>query len=381
MHYGVVGAPFEPEQATTLHAQAPVRALVHRSLLFLTALWMSVQTGRVLRAIDAVLPWPHTWFPISSLTAVALRWLTFVLAGVLAFTALRYLRARRRLPRGAVAVRADEAGLHADGRLIVSREDIAGVEVTTDPDLGFAVALRRRSGQGVRIPLRSEGDAHAMAAALSTDHDAATLVFEGLSDGRRRETRAAILIGGGLLALVVLQTIAVPFFTWPLLRPVPGPWDWWSHPESPRYWFVWLHRYSALAVGLLAVLATRRVVAGVLPGRVRVDAQGLRLGEGKGAHVILRDAIARVEATETSAVSLALRDGTRVRLAFAADRPLVERAVFVARVRALMTEPAMPEYPSAETSGVRVAVPPAPETAEPEDESLETQAPRARRRG
>jgi len=53
---------FEPEQATTLHAQAPVRALVHRSLLFLTALWMSVQTGRVLRAIDAVLPWPHTWF-------------------------------------------------------------------------------------------------------------------------------------------------------------------------------------------------------------------------------------------------------------------------------------------------------------------------------
>jgi len=346
---------------------------------------MSVQTARVLKAIDVVLPWPHTWFPISSLTAVALRGLTFALAGVLAFTALRYLGARRRLPRGAVAVRADEAGLHAEGRRVVSREDIAGVEVTTDPDLGFAVAVRRRNGQTVRIPLRSERDAHAMASALSAEHDPTTLVFEGLSDARRRETRAALLVGGGILALVVLQTIAVPFFTWQLVPRVPGPWEWWTDPESLRYWFVWLHRYSALAVGLLAVLAARRLVARVLPGRVRVEAHRVSLGEGKRAHVIPRGAIARVEVTETSAVSLALRDGTRVRLAFAADRPLVERALFVARVRALLSEPVAPEYPSAETSGVRVAAPPPDEPAteleEPEEEGRDVQVPRARRRG
>ena len=382
VYAGNVGAPFEPDEVTALRVQAPVRALLHRSVLFLTSLWMSVQTERVLRAIDAVLPWPHHWFPLSSLTATVLRGLTFLLAGVVAFTAHRYLLTRRSLPREAVTVRADGTGLHADGRLVIPREDIAGVEVTTDPDLGFAVVVRRRDGQVLRIPLRSEGDAHAMAAALSPEHEAAALVFDGLSDARRRETRVAYLAGAAVLALVVLQTIAVPFFTWPLVQLAPGPWDWWLHPESLRFWLVWLHRYSAVAVGVLSVPAGRRVMARVLPGQVRVDARGLLLGEGKAAHVIERGAIAGVEAIESSGVSVALRDGTRVRLAFAADRPLVERDLFVARVRALLTEPTVPAYPSAETSGVRVAIPELLEPeAEPGEEPLEAQPPRARRRG
>jgi hypothetical protein len=377
-----VAAGFEPEESATLKAEVPLRALVWRSLLFLTCMWMSVQTARVLKAILYMLPWNGAAFPVTSLTAHALRLLTFVAAGALGWTALGYLHGRRRLPRGAVTVRADEAGVHADGRVVVPRGDIAAVEVTTDPDLGFAVAVQRRTGPAVRIPLRSESDAHAMAAVLSPGHDTAALVFEGLSDGRARETRAALLLGGAALALVVLQTIAVPFFTWPLVSLLPGHFDWYDHPETLRYWVVWLHRYSALAVGLLALPAGRRVVARILPGRVRVDARGLVLGEGKGAQVIERGAIARVEATETSAVLLALRDGARVRLAFAADRPLVERDLFVARVRALLTEPAAPAYPSAEASGVRVAVPAGHEMEhEEKEESPEAQVPRARRRG
>jgi hypothetical protein len=55
-------------------------------------------------------------------------------------------------------------------------------------------------------------------------------------------------------------------------------------------------------------------------------------------------------------VKLALRDGRAVRLRFSADRPVLERDAFVARVRAIMTEAPVEMYPAAETSGVRVAV-------------------------
>ena len=375
MHYGGVGAPFEPEEATTLRAQPPLRALVRRSLLFLAAVWATVEIAHVHSwAVRSVIPWQDARFPLLPETTLLLRALTFGLAALVVFTAARFFRVRRRMPHGTVVVRADEGGLIADGRTVVAREDIAAAEVVTDPDLGFAVVVRRRGGDEVRIPLRSEADAHRMATALHAGHDAAGLVFEGLSvAGRRRPAMAA----GAVLVLAVLQTIAVPFLTWPLIQLVPGPLEFLRHPESLRFWLVFLQQYSALLVGLLSVPAGRQLAARWLPGRVRVDARGVELGEGK--RLVARGAIAGVETTDASAVSLALRDGTRVQLTFAADRPLVEREAFVARVRAFVAEPEAPAYSAVETSGVRVAIPVDSE-GDPEEEPA-AQAPRARRRG
>jgi len=103
-----------------------------------------------------------------------------------------------------------------------------------------------------------------------------------------------------------------------------------------------------------------------------VDCAGVSLG---GRRITPQD-VARVETGGDSAVSIALKNGTSIRAAFAADRPVVERDLFVTRVRELMAGTGTPSYPSAETSGVRVALSPSPEVDLPEEASDEDVAER-----
>lgn len=79
-------------------------------------------------------------------------------------------------------------------------------------------------------------------------------------------------------------------------------------------------------------------------------------GDGRAARRIAREDIERVDPCGASAVMAALRTGRAVRLRFSADRPVIERDTFIARVRTIMVEPAVTTYPAAETSGVRVAL-------------------------
>jgi hypothetical protein len=131
----------------------------------------------------------------------------------------------------------------------------------------------------------------------------------------------------------------------------------------------------------LAVLALGPVLRRLRPGRVTVDRAGMALGEGKRARRIARGDILRVDVDDSPEVKLALRDGRAVRLRFSADRPVVERDAFAARVRAIMAEAPIETYSAAETSGVRVALKAdEPEREIEEEADAEAQAPRARRR-
>jgi hypothetical protein len=138
---------------------------------------------------------------------------------------------------------------------------------------------------------------------------------------------------------------------------------------------------SIAGIIALAVLAMKPVLRRLRPGRVTLDSAGVAVGEGKGARRIAREDIARVDVDDSPEVKLALRDGRAVRLRFSADRPVVERDAFAARVRAIMAEAPIETYSAAETSGVRVALKAdEPERELEEEADAEAQAPRARRR-
>jgi hypothetical protein len=296
------------------------------------------------------------------------------------------IRVRRSVPDRPVPVSADEAGLHADGRLLVSKADVVSAEVTVDPDIGFAVVVQSRSAT-VRIPLRDEADARALAIALDpTAGLQCALVFEGVADGRWRETLAATGAAVAALALFVARDSPneLGFSDW-----MQRAWEGGSlqHPGSPEFWLAF--SFEALgywAFMAAAVRAVRPVMARLRTGRVTVDRAGLSLGEGKTARRIEREDIETVASGDAAEVRLGLRGGRFVRLRFAPDRAVVERDAFVARVRAMMGDTPLETYPAAETSGVRVAlraddaVTPDVAAASDEDAEAEPQAPRARRR-
>jgi hypothetical protein len=377
-----VGEPFEPEEATTIQVRRPIAPLARKLVVLALALWVGGGSYSVPEAVRNI----HRWwaeghrdaYPLFNTTSLAIHLFAYALAAALV---IGWLRRRRRRPS---TVRAEERGLLAEDVLVVAREDVGSVEVTTDADLGFATVVHARSGDAYVVPLRTERSARALAAALSPDHDAHRLVFDGVSGARGRETVVAVLAAAALLAAaaaspaigLVQETIGT------LLER-------YGHQQfSPAYWVEWLQAFASFFLGALASLRlTAPIVRRLQRGRVVVHGAGVTVGTRE----IARDAIARVDSDEGSAVALTLKDGTAIRAAFAADRPLVERDLFVARVRELYEGAPSPAYPSAETSGVRVALSPAAadathavdDEAVAEDESARDAGPqpRARRRG
>lgn len=335
---------FESVTAARPRVRPPVVPLVRRVLLMLAAAWTASIVDPVLPSLEHVARWVARGLPTREslaffgLTSLAVHALALVLAGVVAISALRYARVRRRVPGSTVAVRVDEQGLHLGDRLALSREDMTSVEVTTDPVAGFALVTTDRQGVVLCAPLSSEADAHALARGLSAEHDPTALVFEGLADARAKETRAALVATAVIALLATAHLIAVPYLTTSWIRRLaPAPWRWGEHPELLQWWLLWLQRFSALPVGALSVFAAGAVVRRLLPGRVRIDAAGVRLGGGEGRDIARAD-LASVEAVGTSRVALGLRDGTRVMLGLAPGRPAGERDELVKRVGGLLVD-------------------------------------------
>lgn len=303
----------------------------------LAAVFTSLNVDPVLPSINGGAHWlagglqRSESMALFGLTSLTVHTLSLVLVGVVAISWMRYVRVRRQMPGDSATVRVDAQGLHAGERLLVARDDLAGVEVTcVEP--GFALVVTRRDGLVLRAPLASESEAHALAAALSPGHDASAVVFEGLADGRTRETRAAVGASAAMALLAAVHIIAVPYVTTGWIRDfAPAPFRWGTHPELLQYWLLWLQRFSALPVGALSILAVGVVVRRLTPGRVCVSDAGLRLGDSKGRDVPWADITALQVGPP---LELALRDGPSVRLWLAPDRPPAERDQFVERVRA-----------------------------------------------
>jgi hypothetical protein len=349
-----------------------------------------------LRALHNIVTWfggardgdpSHYWFTYGYLAdnalALAVHLGIVAMAAGIALALARGRRAASLAPAGPVAVRADAAGLHADDRLVVPRADVASVDVAVDADVGFAVVVKSRDGATTRVPLRSESDARALAAALDPARaEEGALVFEGVAGRRLGETLVAAAAAAGIGAVGVWHWFLEAMIIWPLVRRALGP---------PG--FDVRHPLAAAAIELgvectciagfiaLAVLATKPILRRLRPGRVTLDRAGVAVGEGKAARRIAREDIARVDVDDSPEVKLALRDGSAVRLRFSAERPVLERDAFAARVRAIMAEAPIETYSAAETSGVRVALKAdEPESESEEEADVEVQAPRARRR-
>ena len=319
-------------------------------------------------------------FLAENVLALAVHAAILLMAGGIALALVRASRLRKRVPGCPVAVRADATGLHAEDRLIVARADVASVDVAVDADLGFAVVIQSRDGTTTRVPLRSESDARALADVL--EPGAATdgaLVFEGVASRRLGATLVAAAAAAGGGTLVVAHGFFEDLVIWPLVRLALGPpgFDL-RHPLAAAAIELGVECMCMAGVIALAVLAMKPILRRLRPGRVTLDRAGVAVGEGKAARRIAREDIARVDVDDSPEVKLALRDGRAVRLRFSADRPVVERDAFAARVRAIMAEAPIETYSAAETSGVRVAL--KANEPEREEEEAEAQAPRARRR-
>lgn len=342
-----MSALFESEEATTVRGHRAPVPTARRVIVLLLAVWTGVNVYSVPQIVQNVSSWwAHRHvdsLPIHNATSLVVHVVAFGLLVELA------LRLRRRRVREAAPVLADERGLLTEGTLVVAREDITSVEVTTDPDLGFATVVYTRKGASLVVPLRTERSAHALASALSPEHDAAKLAFDGISGSRATETILAVLAVVLLVALASNIGALIPEHIGRWLEAKLGG----DRPYTPFYWLRWLLTFAPFVVGGLASIPLARPIARRLQrGRIVVHGTGISMGRRE---IPLQD-IAHVEVAEESAVSIALKNGKSVRAAFAADRPLVERDLFVARVREVMAATSVPSYPSAETSGVRVAL-------------------------
>jgi hypothetical protein len=384
-----MGSSFESEEATRPRRALRLLGIVQRVVLVLVLegfgreLWGWSPRG-VTQAIDMLTEWlvNPIWIPRSSTASLLVHLVVLGLAGRALALLAREVTARRAMPRETGIPRVDASGLHAGDRLVVARPDVSAVAVSTDADLGFALVATTRDGATFRIPQRSESSARGLAEALGGE-PTASLVFEGVSSGRWRETR-----GAGLAALrfVVLAALANLLA---FALNTPDGWSWFGfhgYKQGIRYTLAWwLGELSVIgllpvAASVALVLAIGAVVRRLRPASVRVGPHGVQAGE----RTIAASDIAAVEADAASDVTFALRDGKKVRLSFGADRPLVERDLFVARVRAMAEEADVETYPAAETSGVRVALSPealAPEEEDATAEEEEASAPARPRRG
>lgn len=382
--------PFERNAETAVSAALPLTSLARRATvlagLVLTAVvWPLLTAAHVFgpfEAIDTILRWhAHGMvdeIPFFNMTSLALHVVTLIATAFVARSAAQTRRAWRSFPREARRVRGDERGLVLDERVAVARDDIAAVEVVTDRDEAFAVDVRSKSGARFRVPMGSEEAAHALATALAPAHDSSRVVFEGVAGSRASETAATTLA-----ALAIFTVLAVAFF-----RVDDNPFGGLlgRSPFSGRqfdfaYWVLWCATFvGPVLASVVAAACARPIARRLRAGRVAVDATGIELGAARSRPRIAYADVESVEPRDTQ-VALALRDGRRVRLSFAADRPVVELDQFVARVRAGMAGAVVATHPSAESSGVRVAL-----RAEERDESAldeveeRRDAPRAARR-
>ena len=124
--------------------------------------------------------------------------------------------------------------------------------------------------------------------------------------------------------------------------------------ETPRtllYWMHWLETFGVFFWALLGLAVAKPIGRRLRQGRVVVDSHALQLGEtaGNSRRRIAREDLVRAEVSGETGVRLVLRDGSAVRLAFAADRSLAERDLFLACLSSA-------NEPAVEISGVRVAL-------------------------
>ena len=368
-----MGGLFESDEATTPQVRVPLLPVARRVVIALFAWSAGSGWWSTRQAIDNfVQAAARGDFYVGVAMSLVLKLVAVLAAGAALATLARIVRERPRLPRGAVAVRVDERGLHAGDQLVVARADVVRAEVATDVDLGFALVVTTRAGATVPIAQRSEGSARGLAAALGAEPGA--IVFEGVSGGRARQTRAAALAVTSAVATLVLMMV----LHW--MSVSPNAWGWFDgwRAEIPYTFAWWLSIVCTLGifpVGVVLAAALGPIARRARTGSVMVSPAGVETRDRR----IAPDEIAGVEAGTASDVTLALRDGKKVRLAFGAERALVERDLFVARVRELADAPVGEvTYPAAETSGVRVALTAEP-LVEPEEEDLE--APARKHRG
>jgi hypothetical protein len=373
LDWTTMGGLFESDEATKPRVRVALLTVARRLVLALFAWWAGNSWYSITQAIDYLVRWvAGDSFPIDSTISLILRFFALLAAGSALATLAGLVRERPRVPRGAVAVRVDERELHAGEQLVVARADVAGAEVATDVDLGFALVVTTRAGATVRIPQRSESSARGLAAALGAESGA--VVFEGVAGGRSRQTRAAALGATSVVVTLVLMMV----LGW--MSADPRAWRWFDgwRAEIPFTFAWWLDIVCTLGIfpaGVALAAALGPITRRARTGSVTVGPAGVETRD----RTIAPHEIAGVEAGTASDVTLALRDGKKVRLAFGAERALVERDLFVARVRELAEAPTGEvTYPAAETSGVRVALSAEP-LAEAEDEDVE--APARKQRG
>jgi hypothetical protein len=388
-----MGGLFESEEASAPRVRVPLLPVVRRAVLALfawqagTVWWSTIEAIDHLArwlAGDHVAPWlaGNEAFPLFSTPSLLLKLVALLAAGSALMKLARAVGERPRLPRGAVAARVDERGLHAGDRLVVARADVARVDVATDADLGFALVVTTLRGATVRIPQRTERSARGLAEALApAGTPCGAVVFEGVSGGRSRQTRAAALAAASVVGAFGFMTFLAWLVTspsaWGLFRGWQG-----EIAYTPAWWIEIACTLHFFPVGVALAAAMGPIARRLRTGSVTVGPGGVETRD----RALAPDEIAGVEPGAASDVTLALRDGRKVRLAFGAERALVERDLFVARVRELTERSAgAPTYPAAETSGVRVALKPESEAlaqaaAEEEPADDDAQAPRARRR-
>jgi hypothetical protein len=363
-----MGGLFESDEATTPQVRVPLLPVARRLVLALFAWWAGNDWFTTRQAIDNLVQAAARGdFYVAVAMSLALKLVALVAVGAALASAARVVRQRPRIPRGAAAVRVDEQGLHAGERLVVARADVARAEVTTDVDLGFALVVTTRAGATVRVAQRSESSARGLASALGAERGA--VVFEGVSGGRSRQTRAAMLAATSAVATLVLMMV----LGW--MSTDPRAWRWFDgwRAEIPFTFAWWLDLVCTLGVfpaGVVLAAALGPLARRARAGSVTVGPTGVETPDRR----IAPEELAGVEAGSASDVTLALRDGRKVRLAFGAERALVERDLFVARVRELTQTPTGEvTYPAAETSGVRVALSAEP-LVDPEEDDLEAPA-------
>ena len=358
-------ATAEHEGDMPMSARVPLvplarRAILLAAMLLTSTMWRALTSAHVFGPIDAVrniLRWrarvghyPNGMvddIPFFSMSSIAFHALTLVVAVIVATTARRVWRAWRRLPREAARAAVDARGLLLDDRVVVAQREIAAVDVATDRDHAFAVVVRSNAGAVLRLPIGSERTAHEIAAALDPAHDRTRIVFDGLTDRRARDMVVA--------AIGLVSALAAPIGAAALLVHHADKSD--IEQFAFEYWILWVTSFGGFVLsGAIAALAASSVARLLRPGGVALDAKAIELGDGEATWRIGYSKVENVEEGKDDDVALALRDGRRVRLRFDAGRPMVERDQFVLRVRAAIADKVTPSHPSAESSGVRVAL-------------------------
>ncbi len=210
-------------------------------------------------------------------------WAWFVEQG-LALTLVVSFAGKAYRTRKTGIIRADERGLHLDGRLLAPRRRIASAHSFVDEQAFVHFAVRR--GRAFDVQLADEDQARSLLAALHFGVGQATATFRA--------------IYGGYARLMLLSAVTVMATLWagPLLG-VQHP----LHLVGPS---------ATLGIALVAVLVIAFTV------RVEVGSDGILLSRFAGRRFVPYGMLQRVE-TAGAAVVLVTLAGKRIVLGFAAS--------------------------------------------------------------